>query len=701
MESFTAFVSSGLTASTPILASSASKSVMMRSKYATSASAVALWHRNTSTNTGFVNANTTAFKRTCVNFAWGSAKKDQGRVIPTATATKGGAAATAEPKESEEELKPVKLPTNENSPQLLKVRHTSAHVMAMAVQKLFPGSQVTIGPWIENGFYYDFKMPEPFVESDLKKIKKEMENIIRKKLPLRREEVSREEARKRIEAINEPYKLEILDSIKTEPITIYHIGDEWWDLCAGPHVENTGELNPKAIALETIAGAYWRGDEKNAMLQRIYGTAWENADQLKYFVKLKEEAKRRDHRLLGKQLDLFSIQEDAGGGLVFWHPKGATIRKIIEDFWKLEHQKAGYELLYTPHLANLDLWKTSGHFDFYKESMYDQMEVEDETYQIKPMNCPFHCLVYKHGLKSYRELPLRWAELGTVYRYERSGTLHGLMRVRGFTQDDAHIFCLPEQLTAEIRGVLDLIENILTRFGFNDYEIMLSTRPAESVGSDEIWEKATAALTEALTLKGWAYSVDEGGGAFYGPKIDIKIRDAIGRLWQCSTVQCDFNLPERFELEYVKSDSTRDRPIMVHRAIFGSIERFFGVLIETYAGDFPLWLAPVQMRLLPVADEAMDFCHKVKAKAATLGLRVEVDTSGDRIGKLVRNAETDKIPLAAVVGKKELEDGSLAVRARKVGDLGSASVDDVLARMKLAADTFSNYESVSDSKSRC
>jgi len=601
----------------------------------------------------------------------------------------------------EDEENVVKLPTNENNEKLLRIRHSAAHVMAMAVQKLFPSAQVTIGPWIENGFYYDFDMEEPFVEEDMKKIKKEMDAIIKAKLPITREEVTREEAEKRIKELGEPYKLEILAGIKTEPITIYAIGDQWWDLCAGPHVENTGELPPKAIALEAIAGAYWRGDERNAMLQRLYGTAWENPQQLKQYKKLKEEAKKRDHRVLGAKLDLFSIQEDAGQGLVFWHPKGSLIRRIVEDLWKQDHIANGYELLYTPHMANLELWKTSGHFDFYNDSMFDQMEIEDEQYQIRPMNCPFHCLAYKQGLKSYRELPLRWAELGTVYRYERSGTLHGLMRVRGFTQDDAHIFCLPEQLADEIRGVLDLVELVLSRYGFAEYEVMLSTRPEESVGTDEIWDKATNALVQALEMKKWSYTVDDGGGAFYGPKIDVKIRDAIGRLWQCSTVQCDFNLPERFDLEYVDRDNVRQRPIMVHRAIFGSIERFFGILIESYAGEFPLWLAPVQMRLLPVTDGVLEFCYDVKRQAAALGLRVEVDSSGQRLGKLVRNAETDRIPLAAVVGEKERETQTLAVRVRKQGETGSASIDAVLERMKIATQQYRDYIDITDAESRC
>eukprot|EP00638_Chattonella_subsalsa_P009318 CAMPEP_0117747006 /NCGR_PEP_ID=MMETSP0947-20121206/8263_1 /TAXON_ID=44440 /ORGANISM="Chattonella subsalsa, Strain CCMP2191" /LENGTH=573 /DNA_ID=CAMNT_0005564395 /DNA_START=360 /DNA_END=2081 /DNA_ORIENTATION=- len=573
----------------------------------------------------------------------------------------------------------------------------------MAVQRLFPNVMVTIGPWIDNGFYYDFFFPDGsvFSDDDLKKIKKEMDRIIKAKLPLRREEVSREEAKKRIEALNEPFKLEILDSIKTEPITIYHIGEEWWDLCAGPHVESTGDLPPKAIQLQSVAGAYWRGDESQATLQRIYGTAWEEPAQLKAYKKMLEEAKKRDHRVLGKKLELFSLQEDAGGGLVFWHPKGSTVRRLIEDFWKEAHIDQGYELLYTPHVANLDLWKTSGHFDFYKEGMFDQMDVEGEEYQIKPMNCPFHCLVYKDSLRSYRELPIRWAELGTVYRYERSGTLHGLMRVRGFTQDDAHIFCLPSQLEDELVGVCDLIETILSKFGFNDYDIMLSTRPEKSVGSDEIWDLATTALRGALERKGWEYGVDEGGGAFYGPKIDVKIRDAIGRTWQCSTVQCDFNLPERFDLEYVSSEGTRERPVMVHRAIFGSIERFFGILVENSAGDFPLWMSPVQMRLLPVTDKALDYCEQVKKEAAKQGIRVEVDRGNDRLAKQIRNAETQRIPVMAVVGEKEVETGQLSLRSRKGGDLGAKSLDEVFALFSTAVDQSLELHEVTDPSSKC
>ena len=587
------------------------------------------------------------------------------------------------------------LPTNDSDEELLKIRHSTAHIMAMAVQKIYPEAQTTIGPWIDNGFYYDFYFPETtdkesgevipsrkLSDEDLKEVKKAMDGIISKNYEFRREEVSREEAKRRITEINEPFKLEILDSLKSEPITIYHIGDEWWDLCAGPHVETTSQIPKKAIQLQSVAGAYWRGDEKREMLQRVYGTAWKDVDQLKLYKKLMEEAKKRDHRLLGKKLDLFSIQEDAGGGLVFWHPKGSKVRTVIEDFWKQTHIQDGYDLVYSPHIANINLWKTSGHFDFYKQDMFDQMDVEEEQYQIKPMNCPFHCLMYKDELRSYRDLPYRWAELGTVYRYERSGTLHGLMRVRGFTQDDAHIFCLPEQLQDEIVGVLDLTEKILSRFGFTKYDIMLSTRPEKSVGSDTIWEAATVALEGALKQKGWDYTVDEGGGAFYGPKIDLKIRDAIGRQWQCSTVQCDFNLPERFDLEYVSSDSTRERPIMVHRAIFGSIERFFGILIENCSGDFPLWLAPVQLKLLPVTDAVFDYCKDIAKQAQQMGIRVEVDRGSERLAKQVRNAEQQRVPILAVIGATEMETKTLAVRSRKLGDLGSFTIPDLLTELQ-------------------
>nr|GMC78972.1 threonine--tRNA ligase, chloroplastic/mitochondrial 2 [Ipomoea batatas] len=575
----------------------------------------------------------------------------------------------------------VVLPTNESSERLLRIRHTCAHVMAMAVQKIYPNAKVTIGPWIENGFYYDFDM-EPLTDKDLKRIKQEMDRIIRRNLPLIREEVSRDEAQKRIMAVNEPYKIEILDSIKEEPITIYHIGDEWWDLCAGPHVESTGNIDRKAVALESVAGAYWRGDVSKPMLQRIYGTAWETEDQLKAFIHFKEEAKRRDHRRLGQDLDLFSIQA-TGGGLVFWHPKGAVVRHIIEDAWKRIHIERGYDLLYTPHVAKADLWKISGHLDFYKENMFDQMEIENERYQLRPMNCPYHILVYKRKLHSYRDFPIRVAELGTVYRYELSGSLHGLFRVRGFTQDDAHIFCLEDQIKDEIRGVLDLTEGILQQFGFDNYEVNLSTRPEKSVGDDDIWEKATSALKDALNDKGWTYQIDEGGGAFYGPKIDLKIEDALGRKWQCSTIQVDFNLPERFDMTYVDSDQEKKRPILIHRAVLGSLERFFGVLIEHYAGDFPLWLSPIQTRLIPVTDTQLEFCNEVEKRLKASGIRAEV-CSGERLPKLIRNAEKQKIPLMAVVGPKEVETDAVTIRSRFGGELGTMQIDDFIRKAKNA-----------------
>ena len=574
-------------------------------------------------------------------------------------------------------LASVVLPKTSESEQLLKIRHSMSHVMAMAVQKLFPNAQVTIGPWTESGFYYDFDNPEPFTEDDLKAIKKEMGKIIGRKLPLERIEVSRDEAEKRIKAQNEPYKLEILERLQ-EPITLYTLGDQWWDLCAGPHVENTKELHPKAFELESVAGAYWRGDETKAQLQRIYGTAWETPEQLAEHKRRKVEALRRDHRRLGKDLDLFSIEDEAGAGLVFWHPRGARMRLLIEDFWRQAHFEGGYELLYTPHVADISLWKTSGHLDFYAESMFGPMQVDEREYQLKPMNCPFHVLTYASKLRSYRELPIRWAELGTVYRYERPGVMHGLMRVRGFTQDDAHVFCLPDQISDEILRILDLTERILSTFDFNNYEINLSTRPEKSIGSEAVWDLATKGLTEALERKGWNYKIDEGGGAFYGPKIDLKIEDAIGRMWQCSTIQLDFNLPERFGLDYVAADGSKQQPIMIHRAIFGSLERFFGIMTENYAGDFPFWLAPEQIRLLPVTDDVQPYAEQLLDQLKTAGIRATIDQSGDRLGKIIRTGEQMKIPVLAVIGAKEAEQNAVSLRSRRDGDLGVTSVEALL-----------------------
>ena len=563
----------------------------------------------------------------------------------------------------------VTLPRTSDSPQLLRIRHSMSHVMAMAVQKLFPAAKVTIGPWTDSGFYYDFDHPEPFTEADLKAIRKEMVKIIGRRLPLERVEVTRDEAERRIRAQNEPYKLEILAGLQ-DPITLYTLGEEWWDLCAGPHVAHTGELDPRAFELESVAGAYWRGDERNAQLQRIYGTAWETPEQLEEHRRRRQEALRRDHRRLGTDLDLFSIEQEAGAGLVFWHPRGARMRLAIEDLWRREHFAAGYELLYTPHVADISLWRTSGHLDFYAESMFGPMSVDEREYQLKPMNCPFHVLTYASRLRSYRELPIRWAELGTVYRYERPGVMHGLMRVRGFTQDDAHIFCLPEQIGDEILGVLNLTEAILSTFDFRSYQINLSTRPEKSIGDDAVWELATAGLIEALDRKGWSYSIDEGGGAFYGPKIDLKIEDAIGRLWQCSTVQLDFNLPERFDLHYVAADGSRQRPIMIHRAIFGSLERFFGIMTENYAGDFPFWLAPEPIRLLPVTDEVLPWAEALQAELRAAGVQAGLDRSGDRLGKLIRNGEQQKIPVLAIIGAQEAAEDAISLRSRRQGDLG-------------------------------
>jgi len=589
----------------------------------------------------------------------------------------------------------VELLTSDESEELLRIRHSTSHILAIAAQRLYPGAQVTIGPWTETGFYYDFDFPEPLVEKDLKRIKKEMVKIIKKNLKFEEEEVSAEEARRRIRAIQEPYKEEILDGIlERDPdarITIWHTGREnekfhWWDLCGGPHVESTKDINPRAFDLESLAGAYWRGDENRQMLTRVYGTAWARPEELEAYKRMKEEAKRRDHRLLGKKLDLFSIQEDAGGGLVFWHPRGAMMRHIIEGYWVDKHINSAthpYELVGSPHIAKQELWKTSGHLDFYSEGMFRALEVEDEMYQLKPMNCPFHVLIYKDKVQSYRNLPVRFAELGTVYRYEKSGTLAGLFRVRGFTQDDAHIFCLPGQIEGEIVGVLDLMEDILSAFGFAEYEINLSTRPEKSVGSDEIWQRAEAALEGAIARKGWAFQVDEGGGAFYGPKIDVKIKDAIGRKWQCSTVQLDFNLPERFGLEYTDSEGEKRAPIMIHRAIFGSVERFFGIVTESSAGDFPLWIAPEQVQILPVTDELLDHCHAVRDTLKAAGFRASVVT-GAGLGKLIRNAELRKIPVMAVVGKAEFENGTLNVRTRAQGELGELSLEALMGRMAAA-----------------
>ncbi|MEA5617766.1 threonine--tRNA ligase [Cronbergia sp. UHCC 0137] len=623
-----------------------------------------------------------------------------------------------------EQPEKIYLPRTSESEILKKIRHTASHIMAMAVQKLFPKAQVTIGPWIENGFYYDFDNPEPFSDKDLKSIQKEMVKIINRKLPLIREEVSREEAQRRIEAIKEPYKLEILADIKTEPITIYHLGDQWWDLCAGPHLENTSEINPKAIELESVAGAYWRGDENKAQLQRIYATAWETPEQLAEYKRRKEEALRRDHRKLGKELGLFIFTDLVGPGLPLWTPKGTLLRTILEDFLKKEQLKRGYLPVVTPHIARVDLFKTSGHWQKYQEDMFPLMadkpdksdraskEISPELemqgnlvrpivpqefvtgFVLKPMNCPFHIQIYKSELRSYRELPMRLAEFGTVYRYEQSGELSGLTRVRGFTVDDSHLFVTPEQLDNEFLNVVDLILTVFKSLQLKNFKARLSFRDPASdkyIGGDEVWDKAEGAIRRAVQQLGMEHFEGIGEAAFYGPKLDFIFSDALDREWQLGTVQVDYNLPERFDLEYVAEDGSRKRPVMIHRAPFGSLERLIGILIEEYAGDFPLWLAPVQIRLLPVGEVQLDFTKDVAAKMMALGIRAEVDLSGDRLGKLIRNSEKDKIPVMAVVGAKEVETNSLSIRTRASGELGAIPVDEVVDKITGAIANFSNF----------
>ncbi|WP_342597453.1 threonine--tRNA ligase [Cyanobacterium aponinum UTEX 3222] len=594
----------------------------------------------------------------------------------------------------------IKLPRTSESEELKKIRHTTSHVMAMAVQKLYPNAQVTIGPWTETGFYYDFDLPEPLAEKDLKAIKKEMIKIINKKLPVIREVVTREEAQKRIKDINEPYKLEILDSIKEDPITIYHLGDQWWDLCAGPHVETTAELNPKAIELETVAGAYWRGDANNKQLQRVYGTAWETPEQLAEYKRRKEEALKRDHRKLGKELGLFIFSDPVGPGLPLWTPKGTLIRSTLEDFLKQEQIKRGYLQVVSPHIGRVDLFKISGHWQNYKEDMFPMMadnaeEAEKEVgFVLKPMNCPFHIQIYKSELRSYRDLPMRLAEFGTVYRYEQSGELGGLTRVRGFTVDDSHLFVTPDQLESEFFSVVDLILSVFKSLQLKNFKARLSFRDPNSdkyIGGDEVWEKAQNAIRNAVKQLDMEYFEAEGEAAFYGPKLDFIFQDALEREWQLGTVQVDYNLPERFDLEYTAPDGSRQRPIMIHRAPFGSLERLIGILIEEYAGDFPLWLAPVQVRLMPVSDDFSGYAQEVCQKMLSLGIRAEVDNSGERLGKMIRNGEKQKIPVMAVVGASEVENNTLSIRTRASGDLGAIAVSEVIDKVKGAIESHGNF----------
>jgi threonyl-tRNA synthetase len=558
-----------------------------------------------------------------------------------------------------------------------RMRHSAAHVMADAVLRIFPEAKMGIGPPTQDGFYYDFDVSRPFTPEDLEEIEGLMRETITARQPFVREEISRGQA---VELFSDqPYKLEIISDLPEETtLSIYRHG-EFVDLCQGPHVDGTADI--QAVKLLHIAGAYWRGDEHQPMLQRIYGTAWESQEALDDYLNRLAEAERRDHRVLGRQLGLYSIHEEIGPGLIVWHPKGGIVRGLVEDYWRDIHYRHGYNMVYSPHIGRAQLWQTSGHLAHYRDSMYAPLVVDEQEYFLRPMNCPFHIMVYRSVLRSYRELPYRIAELGTVYRYERSGVLHGLMRVRGFTQDDAHIFCLPEQVEDEVGGVLDLTFELLEAFGFSEYSIFLSTRPDSYAGEPDMWDHSTESLRRALEQRSLAYDIDEGGGAFYGPKVDIKIQDALGREWQCTTVQFDFNLPERFDLSFMDSEGGRSRPYMVHRAILGSLERFLGVLIEHYAGAFPLWLAPTQAMVIPIADRHLEYAESVKVQLESQGFRAEVDGRSERMNLKIRNAQLQKIPYMLVVGDREQEAGAVAVRTREGGDLGAMAVGELLARL--------------------
>lgn len=552
--------------------------------------------------------------------------------------------------------------------------HSSAHIMAHAVKKVFPDAKFAFGPPINDGFYYDIDVRQSITPDDLVTIENKMTEIIKENNPFQRHELSVKNALDLFTQLNEDYKVEQIERLG-EPPSIYKEGG-FADLCRGPHIPSTGYV--KYFKLLSIAGAYWLGDEKNPMLQRIYGISFPKKSQLDDYLYKLEEAKRRDHRRLGRELDLFSIQDDIGPGLVLWHPKGAFIRHKIEEFWKQRHLESGYEFVNSPHIAKKDLWSTSGHLDFFKENMYSSMEVDEQEYLVKPMNCPFHLLIYKSKTRSYRDLPYRWAELGTVYRYERSGVLHGLLRVRGFTQDDAHIFCRPDQLDDEVLGLIDFSIGMLKAFGFQEIDVYLSTRPERFVGSIDNWDRATEALKNGLEKAGVSYQVDPGEGVFYGPKIDIKIRDSLDRSWQCSTIQVDFNEPERFDISYVGSDGEKHQPIMIHRALLGSLERFFGVLIEHYAGAFPLWLAPVQVHIIPITDNQRKYSEIIFSKLSQAGIRSFVDDRNEKVGYKIREAETLKIPYMLVVGQKEIESNTVSVRKHHVGDMGSSTLADFL-----------------------
>jgi threonyl-tRNA synthetase len=563
------------------------------------------------------------------------------------------------------------------------IRHSVSHVMAQAVTRLFPGTKVAIGPSIENGFYYDFLLPRAITAEDLPAIEAEMKQIIDSKQDFVKVTVSRDEALQRF--AGEEFKTELINELPADAeITIYENRDAsgtclWADLCRGPHVANTREINSAAFKLMNIAGAYWRGDENKPMLTRIYGTAWETPKDLKAYLAFLEEVEKRDHRRLGKDLDLFSVHEEAGAGLIYWHPAGGRMRVAIENFWRQEHYRNGYEILYTPHIGKSWLWETSGHLGFYKGNMYSPMQIDKQDYIIKPMNCPFHIMIYKDRQRSYRDLPLRWAELGTVYRYERSGVLHGLLRVRGFTQDDAHIFCTPEQMESEIREVLRFSLNLWKVFGFKDIKAYLATKPKESVGEQSRWDAALESLRKAVDAEGLAYEIDEGGGAFYGPKIDLKIKDALGREWQMTTIQFDFNEPERFDMTFVDADGQHKRPYMVHRALLGSLERFFGVLIEHFGGAFPAWIAPEQIAVIPVAESFNDYAKKVSAELKARDLRVTAELGDGRMNAKIRDCQNRKIPYMLVAGQREADEGTVSIRLRDGRQLPAMKTADFAA----------------------
>jgi len=575
---------------------------------------------------------------------------------------------------------------NYEDSKLYRLRHSAAHVMAQAVLEKFPSGKVAIGPPVEDGFYYDFDLPRPLTPEDLEEIESRMREIIKANQPFIREEVSAEEARQIFD--DQPYKIELIEGLEEggidehgnpvdeKPVISIYKSDTFVDLCRGPHLERTGQINPKAVKLMNVAGAYWRGDEHNPMLQRIYGTAWLSPKELKQYLWRLEEAKKRDHRKLGKALDLFSVSDEVGSGLVLWHPNGGKIRFLAERFWEDEHLAHGYEFVYTPHIGKADLWKTSGHLEYYEENMYAPIEIENQKYYLKPMNCPFHIEIFKTDIRSYRDLPMRYAEKGTVYRYERSGVMHGLLRVRGFTQDDAHHFCTPKQMPEEIDFVLSFSLHILRSFGFDDIKAYLSTMPEKAVGEPERWRDAEAALEASLKRAELPYEVDEGGGAFYGPKIDLKIKDALGREWQLSTIQFDFNNPERFDMTYIDEDGHAYQPYMIHRALMGSVERFFGILIEHYGGAFPVWLSHVQAVIIPIADRHVAFAQEVSKALKEAGLRVSVDARSDRMNAKIRDAEQQKVPYMLVVGDREMENNQVDVRRRSGERMGAMLVDD-------------------------